>query len=614
MPTDEEHAGVLALYVAHFVGAWGDRMWQFATPILFVDIFGDTLLPSALYAICVYSCCVLCVPAVGAWVDRSERLWVVQLAIAVDNACVLATSALLALLALCMLGEGGGGAPADAYDDVAATPASLPPRALGLYALVVLLGCVGEAMNQAQNLAIERDWVVQICGADSARLGGLNTVMQRIDLVAKVLAPALVGVALQLSPDARLERVLVGAALLGGWAALALPLELCLALRVYSRHEAALACKEHEHHGGLVHAHRWGARVHAHPELPGGGLGGAESGGEAARDARHTHGDGTEHAHCAGHVEHVHVVDTSRNLPIVLVRDGAAGAGARCCADGARSAGAACARACHPAAACAAAARRLELYARHPVAGASVAISLLYSTVLDNGALMTAYLQWRRVPPALLGGSRAAGAAFGLAGTFAFPRVTARFGGRFERTGLVAIWSFWLCIAPVGAAFALGGGLSAAADYVLLGCVVASRAALWTFDLAETQVMQERVQPRLRGTLNGVQTSLCQGCYVLVMLAGAACHRPAQFGLLVGWSVAAVLLAALTYTRWYLMQGRTGGALGEAAPPLLDADAAAEADAATRDTAEPRALPPAAPRPGDESDDDEHHLTSTQPE
>jgi hypothetical protein len=43
-----------ALYTSQFLSSWGDRMWQFAVPMLFMDVFVDTLLPSALFGMVVY--------------------------------------------------------------------------------------------------------------------------------------------------------------------------------------------------------------------------------------------------------------------------------------------------------------------------------------------------------------------------------------------------------------------------------------------------------------------------------------------------------------------------------------------------------------------------------
>ena len=57
---------------------------------------------------------------------------------------------------------------------------------------IILLGCVGEVMNQAQTLALERDWVVVIAEQSGNPLKTLNMLMRRIDLSCKLLAPAAV--------------------------------------------------------------------------------------------------------------------------------------------------------------------------------------------------------------------------------------------------------------------------------------------------------------------------------------------------------------------------------------------------------------------------------------
>ncbi|TYZ68533.1 hypothetical protein PybrP1_000157, partial [[Pythium] brassicae (nom. inval.)] len=46
-PNEPPKRVLMYLYISHFLSAWGDRMWQFAVPILFMEVFVDTLLPSA---------------------------------------------------------------------------------------------------------------------------------------------------------------------------------------------------------------------------------------------------------------------------------------------------------------------------------------------------------------------------------------------------------------------------------------------------------------------------------------------------------------------------------------------------------------------------------------
>lgn len=66
------------MYASHFLSSWGDRMWQFAVPLLFMEIFVDTLLPSALFSLLLYLGCTLCMTSAGRWVDRAPRMVLVS--------------------------------------------------------------------------------------------------------------------------------------------------------------------------------------------------------------------------------------------------------------------------------------------------------------------------------------------------------------------------------------------------------------------------------------------------------------------------------------------------------------------------------------------------------
>ena len=79
-----------------------------------------------------------------------------------------------------------------------------------------------------------------MCDGDSALLTHLNTTMRRIDLSAKILAPTMVGVVLQYSAHDSSSRVIVGVMLLGGFHAVAWPLEVLYANAVYAAHEGTL--------------------------------------------------------------------------------------------------------------------------------------------------------------------------------------------------------------------------------------------------------------------------------------------------------------------------------------------------------------------------------------
>lgn len=423
-------------------------MWQFAVPVLFMEIFVDTLLPSACFSLAMYAACILVIPSVGRLLDVTNRWTAMKLAIVVENAMIVLSSTMLGLILLVTNADG-------------IHKPRWTPKLLLLFLGTLVCGGVGQVLNDAQTLAIERDWVVVIAGRDSAHLAALNTTMRRIDLVCKILGPMAFGIIMDFAGADPTTRAMTGAATVAIWNLLSTPLEYVMTRDMY-RLVPELAVK---HHAAEVHI---------------------ESG--RSRSA------------CGRYVK--------------LWLD----------------------------------------YAKHPVFLISFAYCALYMTVLDGDALNTAYLKWRGVPDSVLGSSRGAGALFGLVGTLLFP-VLRQWLGRVERVAVVSIWLFWLCLAPILAAFAFAGE-SHVSDYVMLTCMVVSRVWLWSADLAETQVMQEWVEPHRRGAVNAMQTATYQFFYLLIQALGMVVHDPRHFEVLVVFSLATVLLSAVGFSLWDMQYGR----------------------------------------------------------
>ena len=86
--------------------------------------------------------------------------------------------------------------------------------------------------------------------------------------------------------------------------------------------------------------------------------------------------------------------------------------------------------------------------------------------------------------------------------------------------------------------------------YVMLIAVSVSRAGLWAYDLAHTQVMQERVEEGRRGVINGCQTGCSQLFLVALAGLGMLFSDPQQFEILTCISVGSVLTAAVGWSLW----------------------------------------------------------------
>lgn len=159
-------------------------MFEFAVGLLLINVWPDTLLLVAFYGLVGSVGNVLGGTPVGEWVDRGDRLMVVRRALMVANGTVVFSAVLLGML----------------LKRQEATDETATPERDGIFwlmvTLVVISGAISNLGSLASTLAVEKDWVKVICKDDSETLANTNSVMRRIDLVCKVVAPILVGIIL----------------------------------------------------------------------------------------------------------------------------------------------------------------------------------------------------------------------------------------------------------------------------------------------------------------------------------------------------------------------------------------------------------------------------------
>ena len=501
----EPHNAIRFISVSHFMAAWTDRSWQIAVPMILMDVFRDTLLPTAVYTTFVYLFLVQFLPYVGNWVDRGGRLMVQQVSNLMENACVIATSILFCWL---VIEEPSIGVTSPVWDfNMVAT-----------FVKLIALGCLGELFNNASTLAIEKDWVVVLSQVGGVDLTSINTNMRRIDLSCKALAPAGFTIVYSLFSEPR-ERIFYGSAMLVLWNVLSFPLEYVFNYLAFaSCHE--LSHKVHSHADGTTHSHCRGDKPHAH-------------------FARQT---ATGEVSILADLIEPATVSLYQAPPDSVLVGYMAHAGGQA-AQSLRTS--------------------WKVYRQQTMFWASVAYTALWMTVLDNGALMTSYLQWRGVPVYYLGIGRGTGACFGLVGTVAFAWLK-RAAGSVEGTGLAGVWLFFLLLCPIGIAFALASH-TAVADYTLLWLVSVSRIGLWTFDLAITEISQETVPEESRGVVGSVQVASYQAFFVMIQVITMLNADPRNFGWLVFFSCGVVGAAALLYSYWLLTKAR-GHEEGETTP------------------------------------------------
>ncbi|PVD30146.1 hypothetical protein C0Q70_09408 [Pomacea canaliculata] len=117
--------------------------------------------------------------------------------------------------------------------------AAEPWLPLLLKIIIVVLGVLSALSAQARLLAVERDWVVEICGKDLDMLATMTAMLRRIDQVSAILAPMATGQVMTFTG------LRYGAVLIAGWNVVSVFVEFYLMWKVYNT-VPALKAKKHE--------------------------------------------------------------------------------------------------------------------------------------------------------------------------------------------------------------------------------------------------------------------------------------------------------------------------------------------------------------------------------
>ncbi|KAI9057750.1 hypothetical protein FKP32DRAFT_1583054 [Trametes sanguinea] len=178
VPLDRTALGTLL--VQHFSNSWGLRTAEFAVYLFLVTLFPDTLLPASIYGFATTGAGIVLSGWAGRLVDEHHNLGIVRVSIVTIKlaACAMYAASLVLLYRL----------PALATVD---RPWSTH-LASGMFALIILAGCVHNLAGVTISVAVEREWVTSIAMDSSSHLTTLNTNMRRIDLLCKLLAPLFV--------------------------------------------------------------------------------------------------------------------------------------------------------------------------------------------------------------------------------------------------------------------------------------------------------------------------------------------------------------------------------------------------------------------------------------
>ncbi|KAM9486464.1 solute carrier family 40 member 1 [Clarias gariepinus] len=209
------------IYVGHALSTWGDRMWNFAVAVFLVELYGNSLLLTAVYGLVVAGSVLILGAIIGDWVDKNARLKVAQTSLLVQNSSVIVCGILLMLVF-------------HFKDDL--THLYNGWLLTFCYIMVISIANIANLASTAMSITIQRDWVVVVAGEDRSALADMNATVRIIDQLTNILAPMLVGQIMAFGSH------FMGCGFISGWNLCSMCLEYFLLWKVYQK-TPALAIK-----------------------------------------------------------------------------------------------------------------------------------------------------------------------------------------------------------------------------------------------------------------------------------------------------------------------------------------------------------------------------------
>lgn len=190
---DGASAAARNIYLSRFVSQFTNRLLQFCIPMMFITLWNNTFLPTALLSFTTYATHFLILPYCGAMMDAAHRRTAATMLISIKSLCNAA--ALLSLYAVSFCWE------------MEYEPQSDFSKGHVGFVLCCVLCIVGETAEESWTLSLERNWVVLLAHDDDKAMTELNVAIRRIDLGCLTVAPLSFGLLLQVleTPKAQVE-------------------------------------------------------------------------------------------------------------------------------------------------------------------------------------------------------------------------------------------------------------------------------------------------------------------------------------------------------------------------------------------------------------------------
>ncbi|XP_005996590.1 solute carrier family 40 member 1 [Latimeria chalumnae] len=202
------------IYLGHWLSTWGDRMWHFAVSVFLIELYGNSLLLTAVYGLVVAGSVLLLGAIIGDWVDKNPRLKVARTSLIVQNSSVILCGAILMMVFL--------------YK----TPLQTLYSGWLLtvcYILVITVANIANLASTATGITIQRDWIVVVAGDDRSKLADMNATVRIIDQMSNILAPMAVGQIITFGSP------VIGCGFIAGWNLVSMCVEYLLLWKVYQK-------------------------------------------------------------------------------------------------------------------------------------------------------------------------------------------------------------------------------------------------------------------------------------------------------------------------------------------------------------------------------------------
>ena len=173
------------LHISHTLSSWNARFFEFAVTLLILSIFPRTLLATGIFGLVTTVSAIILSPYLGSYIDRTNRLEVMQHTIFIQRSAVVLSCVAVPL-----------------FDFHTLT--------IACFIALLLGGVIERNCAIANTIAIERDWLVIIAQHTTWTLSTLNASMRRIDLSCALLSPIFASGCLTLLGPTGLTLLMIG--------------------------------------------------------------------------------------------------------------------------------------------------------------------------------------------------------------------------------------------------------------------------------------------------------------------------------------------------------------------------------------------------------------------